>query len=92
MLREGPIPAFAHGLIGYAFGILLIAAPFLFAFESSAATAVAIVAGVTTLLVEAASDLPTGLAKVIPVGVHVVLDFVIAGALIGRPVPVRLLR
>ena len=85
MLRQGPIPALVHGLIGYAFGLLLIASPFLFDFDSSAATAVGIVVGVTALVVEAASDLPTGLAKVIPVGMHVVLDLVVAAVLIGSP-------
>ena len=85
MLRQGPIPAFVHGVLGYVFGVLLIAAPFLLDFDSGAATAVSIVLGVTMLVVEAASDLPTGLAKVVPVSVHVVLDFVLAAALIAAP-------
>ena len=85
MLRQGPIPAFVHGVLGYLFGVLLIAAPFLLEFDSGAATAASIVLGVTGLIVEAASDTPTGLAKVIPVSVHVVLDFVLAAALIAAP-------
>lgn len=85
MLREGPIPAFVHGLLGYAFAVALIAAPFLLEFESDAATAAAIVLGLATLVVEAASEIPTGLAKVVPVSIHVVLDLVISAALIASP-------
>ena len=41
--------------------------------------------GVATLALEAASDLPTGLAKVIPPSVHAALAFRISGALIASP-------
>ena len=85
MLRAGPIPPFAHGLVGYAFALALIAAPFLLELEARAATACVIVLGVATLALEAASDLPTGLAKVIPPSVHAALDFAISGALIASP-------
>jgi hypothetical protein len=50
MFRQGPIPPFVHGLIEYAIGILLIASSFVFAFDSSAATAVSIVTGVVVLV------------------------------------------
>ena len=85
MLRSGPVSAFIHGLVEYGAGALLMAAPFLFGYESDAATAVSVVTGVVLLAVTASSDLPTGLAKTVPVTIHVVLDFVVAGFLIASP-------
>jgi hypothetical protein len=74
-----------HGVLEYAAGAFLIASPFLFSFEAEAAVAVAIVVGVLTLVVNASSDLPTGLARVIPVGIHFVLDVVVSASLIATP-------
>ena len=85
MMRQGPIPLFVHGVLEYAIGVLLIVAPFLLGFDSSAATAVAIVSGVATFIIGGSTDSPTGLAKVIPVGVHMVLDFVVAVIWIASP-------
>ena len=85
MLRSGPLSAFMHGAAEYVAAVLFIAAPFFFGFDSDAATAVSIVLGVGLLVTTASSDLPTGLAKVIPVGIHVVLDFVVAAVLIAGP-------
>src|SRR5689334_17077041 len=85
MYRQGPIPAFVHGLIEYVAGALLVAAPFLFSFDSGGATAVAIVAGVVVLVIAASSALSTGLIKSIPVHAHVVLDYILAGLLIASP-------
>jgi hypothetical protein len=85
VFRQGPIPAFLHGLIEYAIGILLIAAPFIFAFTADAATAVAIVAGVVVLVIAASTALPTGLIKSIPVQAHVMLDYLLALFLIASP-------
>lgn len=85
MMRQGPIPALIHGMTEYAAGALFVAAPFLFGFDSGAAQAVAIVVGVAILVVTSASNLPTGLAKIVPVGIHVVLDFGTAAFLIAAP-------
>jgi hypothetical protein len=84
-MRQGPIPALFHGLMEYAAGALFVAAPFLLGFDSGAAQAVAIVVGVGILVVTAASDLPTGLARIIPLGIHIVLDFATAAFLIAAP-------
>ena len=92
MLRQGPISHFLHGAIEYVAAILLIAAPFLFGFDSSAATALAVVAGVIVLVLAASTDGPTSLINSVPVATHVVLDFVLAGVLIAVAVPVRLQR
>ena len=53
MLRQGPIPAFVHGILDYGLAIVLIAAPLVLDFDSGAATAVSIVAGVGVLLLAA---------------------------------------
>jgi predicted Kef-type K+ transport protein len=85
MFRQGPIPAFVHGVVEYLAAALFIAAPFLFAFVSDTATAVSIVVGVLVLVVTASTDIPTGLIKSIPVATHVVVDYLVAAALIAAP-------
>jgi hypothetical protein len=85
VLRQGPIPPFAHGLLEYGAGVLLLAAPFLFAFDSEAATALAILAGLGVIALAASTASSTGLAKVIPLGVHVLLDLVVVAFLVAAP-------
>jgi SPW repeat len=85
MFKKGPVPAFAHGMIEYAAGVLFIAAPFLFGFDADAATAAAIVAGVAILVLAASTAMPTGLMKSIPIAAHVLLDYVLALLLIAAP-------
>lgn len=85
VLRQGPLSAFLHGVIEYLAGVLFIAAPFLFSFDSDAAVAISILAGVLILVVTASSELPTSLIRVIPVMTHVVLDFAFSGLLIATP-------
>ena len=85
MFRQGPIPAFVHGLLEYVAGALLIAAPFLFAFDSDTATAVSLVAGVAVLIIAASTAMSTGLIKSIPVPAHVILDYALAIVLIASP-------
>jgi hypothetical protein len=85
MLRQGPVPVFVHGVVEYAAGILLIAAPFIFSFEEDTATAVAIVGGVLVLIVTASTDIPTGMTKSIPIPAHAIVDFILAGLMIASP-------
>ena len=85
MFKQGPVPAFVHGVIEYLAGALFIAAPFLFSFDDDTATAVSIVAGVVILVVTASTALPTGLIKSIPVQAHAIIDFALAGVLIAAP-------
>lgn len=86
MLRQGLIPPFAHGLLEYGAGVLLLVAPFLFGFDSDAATAISIVVGLAVLVLAASTAGPTGLAKVIPLGVpHVLLDLAIVAVLVASP-------
>jgi hypothetical protein len=85
MFKKGPVPAFVHGVIEYLAGALLIAAPFLFSFESDAATAVSIAVGVLVLIIAASTAMTTGLIKSIPVAAHVILDYLLAIFLIAAP-------
>jgi hypothetical protein len=86
MFRQGPVPAFIHGLLEYIAGAALIAAPFVLAYNADGtATAVSIVAGVVVLVLTASSALSTGLIKSIPVQAHVVLDYIYAALLIAAP-------
>ena len=85
MFKKGPVPAFVHGLLEYAAGVLLIAAPFLFAFDSDTATGISIAAGVVVLIIAASTAMSTGLIKSIPVQAHVVLDYILAVLLIASP-------
>jgi VIT1/CCC1 family predicted Fe2+/Mn2+ transporter len=61
MLSQGPVPLFVHGAIEYAAGVLFIVAPFLFAFDSTSATAASVVIGLGMLAFTAMSRLPTAL-------------------------------
>ena len=85
MFKQGPLPPFVHGVIEYLAAALLIAAPFLFSFDSDAATAASIVGGVLVLVVTACTALPTGIIKSIPVHAHAVIDYVLAIVLIEVP-------
>ena len=85
MFKKGPVPAFVHGLLEYAAAILFIAAPFLLDFEENAATAASIVVGVLILIIAASTAMSTGIIKSIPVQAHVILDYVLAIALIAAP-------
>jgi VIT1/CCC1 family predicted Fe2+/Mn2+ transporter len=85
MLREGPISRFLHGVIEYVAGVLLIAAPFLFGFDSGAATAVSIIAGVLVIAIAASTEGPSSLINSIPIAAHLLLDFALAAALIASP-------
>jgi hypothetical protein len=85
VLREGPVPLFLHGVIEYLAAGLLVAAPFLLGFDSDAATAVSIVAGVLVIFVAATTNGPTSLVNQVPLAVHVLLDYVLAGLLIAAP-------
>lgn len=85
MLKRGPIPAIAHGVVEYVVGVLLIVAPLLVDFDSRAAVALSLAYGMAVLVLTAVSQLPSGLIPQVPVSAHMVLDFVLAGLLIASP-------
>jgi hypothetical protein len=84
MLRQGPVPLFVHGILDYAVGVLLIAAPWLLGFDDvGAATALCVAAGVGVLLLAASTQWPPSLVNVVPVLVHVMLDVGLGALLIA---------
>ena len=85
MMRDGPIPLLAHGMIEYAAAAAFIAAPFLLSFDSGTATALSIVVGVVVLGLAAATDGPTSLVNQVPLSAHVALDYVLVVILIAVP-------
>jgi hypothetical protein len=84
-MRQGPLSAFLHGAFEYVAALVFIVAPFVLGFDDGAASAISIVVGVVVLVLTASSELPTGLSKVVPASIHMVLDFVLAAALIAVP-------
>jgi hypothetical protein len=85
MFREGPFPAFVHGLVEYLAGALFIAHPLVVGYDSGAATAVSIVIGVVLIAVAASTDWGLSLNNQIPKAAHFALDWVLAGVLIASP-------
>jgi VIT1/CCC1 family predicted Fe2+/Mn2+ transporter len=85
MFKRGPISPFVHGVLDYLLAALLIAAPFLLGFDSDAAIAVSIVAGVAVLMLGAFTSWATGIVKSIPPVAHAMLDYALAAILIASP-------
>jgi hypothetical protein len=85
MFREGPFPAFLHGLVEYVGGGLFIALPLLLGYDSGAATAVSIVIGVLMIGVAASTDWSLSLNNQIPKPIHFAIDLILAGILIASP-------
>ena len=85
MFKQGPVPAFVHGVVEYLAAILFIAAPFVFSFDEDVATAVSVIVGVLILIIAASTAWRTGLISSIPVQAHVMLDYVLAIFLVASP-------
>ena len=85
MFKQGPIPAFVHGIVEYLAAILFIAAPFLFTFDEDSAVAVSIAVGVVLLIVAACTHWQTGMIDTISVHAHVMIDYLLAIFLIASP-------
>ncbi len=85
MMRDGPIPLFAHGVIEYLGGALFIALPFLLGYDSGTAVALSIIVGVLLIAIAASTDGPTSLVNQIPRSAHVALDYLLAVMLIALP-------
>jgi len=85
MLRDGPIPRFLHGILEYALGVLFIAAPFVFNFDSGAATGMSVAVGVLILILAAVSEGPVSLVNQLPVLLHVAVIYLLSIFLIAAP-------
>jgi hypothetical protein len=85
MMRRGSIPLLVHGLIEYGVGVLSIAAPSLFSFESDGATVVSILVGAGILVHVVVTRSPAGLVRSFPLDSHIVIDYVLSLFLIASP-------
>ncbi|CAN5892745.1 SPW repeat protein [soil metagenome] len=72
------IPTRIHGILDYLMGILLIAAPWLFNFnQGGAETWIPVIIGIVILLQSLMTDFEVGMFRVMPMGVHLTMDFFI---------------
>jgi hypothetical protein len=85
MLRRGSVPLTVHGLLEYGEGVLTIAAPFLFSFESDAGKIAGVVIGTLVLVLAILTAAPTGIVRNLPLDSHIVLDYVLAVVLVAAP-------
>jgi asparagine N-glycosylation enzyme membrane subunit Stt3 len=85
VIRQGPIPAWLHGILEYVEVVVLIVGPFVLDFRAGAATGASIVIGVVLLFVVATTVGSTGLVSQVPIPVHVLLDYILAGVLVACP-------
>jgi len=85
MFRDGPFPAFLHGLVEYIAGALFIALPLVLGYDSGAATAVSIIIGVLLIGIAASTDWNLSLNNQIPKPVHFAIDWILAAVLIASP-------
>lgn len=85
VIRQGPIPPWLHGLLEYVVGIVCIVAPFLLAFQSGAAKAVGIIAGLLIIVVAAITTGSTSIVNSLPISVHILFDYALAAVLVASP-------
>jgi hypothetical protein len=85
MVKQGPIPAFVHGLFEYIAGVALIALPLILSYDSGSATAASIVLGVLVIFLAATTAWSTSLVNSVPLPVHILLDYALAVVLIASP-------
>jgi hypothetical protein len=80
------IPTRVHGMIDYATGVLLLAAPYLFGFaDGSAAQWVPMILGIATVGASLMTRYELGVYGLIPMPIHLMLDAGTAVFLIASP-------
>jgi hypothetical protein len=84
-LRRGSIPLSIHGIVEYGLGVLSIAAPFLFNFDSDGATVISALLGAGILVMAVMTASPTGIVRSLPIESHIVLDYVLSLFVIISP-------
>ena len=85
MLRQGPLSPRLHGVLEYVLGGFFIASPFLFGFDAGAAVAIGVAGGIALILMAATAQTGPSLSGMIPVGLHVLFDVVVAAFLVASP-------
>src|SRR3954452_18650928 len=85
MVKQGPIPAFVHGLYEYLAGLALVVAPLAIGYDHGAATAVSIILGVLLIFLAATTSSSTSLVNQVSLPAHIILDYVLVAVLIASP-------
>src|SRR4051794_38459637 len=85
MVKQGPIPAFVHGLYEYLAGLALAVVPLALGYDSGAATAVSIILGVLVIFLAATTSSSTSLVNQVSLPAHIILDYVLVAVLIASP-------
>ena len=81
-----PIPTRVHGMIDYAVGALVTAAPWLFGFsDHRVATVVTVIFGAAAFAYAVLTDYELGLYRVLPMRAHLLIDVFWSLALIVSP-------
>jgi SPW repeat-containing protein len=85
-LDRGPIPLNLHAALEPLMAVLIIAAPWIFGFsETTSATAICAIVGVTMLIVGSMTDWRMSLARVIPLRMHMAGDLLLGAVLLLSP-------
>jgi SPW repeat len=85
-MDRGPIPLNLHAMLEPLMAVLIIAAPWIFGFsETTSATAICVIVGVTMLLVGSMTDWRLSLARVIPLRMHMMGDLLLGAVLLLSP-------
>jgi hypothetical protein len=80
------IPTRFHGFLDYIVGVVLIAAPWIFQFsDNTAATVVPIVLGIGLIVYSLLTDYELGVARVLPMPVHLLFDIAAGAVLAASP-------
>jgi len=81
------IPKFYHGVLDYLSGLLLLAGPNLLGFaEIGGVTAwIPRVVGLMILLQALVTDYELGVMKVVPIGMHLMVDYIVGAFLLMAP-------
>jgi hypothetical protein len=85
VLSQGPLSAGFHGIAEYLLGGFFIASPFIFGFDAGSAIAIGVAGGVVLILMAATASTGPRLGGMVPVGLHVLFDVVLAAFLIASP-------
>jgi hypothetical protein len=85
MVKQGPVPAFVHGIYEYLAGAGLVVAPLLLGYDHGAATAVSIILGVLLIFLAATTSASTSLVNQVSLPAHIILDYVLVAVLIASP-------
>jgi hypothetical protein len=85
-LDRGPIPLSLHAALEPLMAVLIAAAPWIFGFsETTSATAICVIVGVSMLVVGAMTDWRLSLARVIPLRMHLAGDLLLGAVLLLSP-------